>query len=479
MSTTTNPVNIVIVGASGDLTRKKLLPALFSLYCNGFLPERFHIVGFARSTMNDKEFRMQVAETLTCRYEPEPSQCDIKVGQFLKRCHYHTGQYDNADDFRALGRRLEGLNGPRANMLMYMAIPPGVFLDTAHSIRQAGLSDEESRDWSRVVIEKPFGRDTESSAELTRALGEIFTEEQTYRIDHYLGKEVIQNLLILRFGNRIFEPIWNRDHIESISISFSEEIGVEGRAGYFDHFGIIRDVMQNHLLQAMALTAMEQPISLNPREIAEEKTKLLRATAPIDMEHTVTGQYEGYLTDPGVPEDSVTETFAATTLYVNTPRWYGVPFQLSAGKALDTQQTEIVIRFRELPYSLFPGVVGNCLRIRVQPNESIELIVNNKVPGMAFASSVVRLTMLYHEEFKTELPEAYERLLLDVLRGDRSLFIPTQELAAAWEVVTPALHRIETERLKPQTYAYGSAGPGGKAPDAPTPHSEEDRGHGG
>lgn len=412
--------------------------------------------------MTDKEFRSQVADTLTSRYEPEPSQCDIKVGQFLKRCHYHTGQYDDPDDFRALGRRLEGLNGPRASMLMYMAIPPSVFLDTAHSIRQAGLSDEESRDWSRVVIEKPFGRDTDSSAELTRALGEIFTEEQTYRIDHYLGKEVIQNLLILRFGNRIFEPIWNRDHIESISIAFSEKIGVEGRAGYFDHFGIIRDVVQNHLLQTMALVAMEQPIKFNAQEIAEEKTKLLRATTPMRLDRTVTGQYDGYLADSGVPDDSVTETFVSTTLYVDTPRWYGVPFHVSAGKALNTQETEIVIRFRELPYSLFPGVVGNSLRIRVQPNESIELTVNNKVPGMEFATSAVHLNMLYHEEFEAELPEAYERLLLDVLRGDRSLFIQRQELAAAWAVVTPLLQRIESERIAPQTYTYGSTGPAGE-----------------
>ncbi|MFP4211230.1 MAG: glucose-6-phosphate dehydrogenase [Alkalispirochaeta sp.] len=469
MADTTSNVNIVIVGASGDLTRKKLLPALFSLFCNGFLPEGFHVYGFARSEMTDKEFRQQVAETLTCRFEPEPSQCDIKVGQFLKRCHYHTGQYDSADDFRALGRRMESLNGQRTNMLMYMAIPPSVFLDTAHSIRSAGLSDEESREWSRVVIEKPFGRDTESSEELTRALGEIFREEQTYRIDHYLGKEVIQNLLILRFGNRIFEPIWNRDHIESISIAFSEKIGVEGRAGYFDRFGIIRDVLQNHLLQTMALTAMEQPIALNVREIAEEKTKLLRGTTPIDLDRTVTGQYEGYLDDPGVPDDSVTETYVSTTLYVNNPRWYGVPFYLSAGKALDTQKTEIVIRFRELPYCLFPGAVGNCLRIRIQPNEAIELVVNNKVPGMHLESATVRLNMLYHEQFQTELPEAYERLLLDVLRGDRSLFIQKQELAAAWEIVTPALNRIETERIRPQVYPYGSSGPPVPQPSAPQP----------
>ncbi|MEX2443536.1 MAG: glucose-6-phosphate dehydrogenase [Alkalispirochaeta sp.] len=459
MTAPTKPTNIVIVGASGDLTRKKLLPALFNLFCNGMLPERFHVVGFARSHMSDKDFRDIVAETLTCRYEPEPSQCDIKVGQFLKRCHYHTGQYTSADDFRALGRRLESLNGPYASMLMYMAIPPSVFLETARSIREAGLADEQTREWSRVVIEKPFGRDTASSAELTHALGEIFTEQQTYRIDHYLGKEVIQNLLILRFGNRIFEPIWNRDHIESISIAFSEKFGVEGRAGYFDHFGIIRDVVQNHLLQTMALTAMEQPIKLNAQEIAEEKNKLLRATAPMDPAETVTGQYEGYLEDEGVPEDSVTETYVATRLHVNTPRWYGVPFYLSAGKALDTQKTELIIRFKELPYSLFPGVVGNCLRIRVQPNEAIEMMVNNKVPGMTLESSTVRLNMLYHEQFEAELPEAYERLLLDVLRGDRSLFIQKEELAAAWNVVTPALQRIEAEHIAPKTYPYGSSGP--------------------
>lgn len=459
MSAASKPANIVIVGASGDLTRKKLIPALFSLFCNDLLPERFQVVGFARSAMSDQEFRHSVADTLTCRYEPEPSQCDVKIGQFLTRCHYHTGQYTNADDFRALGRRLESLNGPRAAMLMYMAIPPSVFLDTARSIREAGLADEDERAWSRVVIEKPFGRDSESSAELTAALSEIFSEQQTYRIDHYLGKEVIQNLLILRFGNRIFEPIWNRDHIESISISFSETIGVEGRAGYFDHFGIIRDVLQNHLLQTMALTAMEQPIQLNAREIAEEKTKLLRATAAMDLGTTVTGQYAGYLEEAGVPAESVTETFVATRLHVNTPRWYGVPFYLSAGKALDTQKTELVIRFRKLPYSLFPGVEANCLRIRVQPNEAIEFVVNNKVPGMELASSAVSLNMLYNEEFDATLPEAYERLLLDVLRGDRSLFIQRQELAAAWDVVTPALQRISDERIRPEIYGYGSSGP--------------------
>lgn len=458
MGNTTRGTSIVIVGASGDLARRKLIPALFALYCNNLLPDDFRVIGFARSAQSDTGFRQAIAETLTCRYEPEPSQCDIKVGRFLQRCHYHTGQYTRADDFRTLGARIRELVGEDANMLMYMAIPPTVFLDTARSIREAGLTEESEDRWARVVIEKPFGRDSESSKELTEALGAIFPERQTYRIDHYLGKELIQNLLILRFGNRIFEPIWNRDHIESVSIAFSETIGVEGRAGYFDRFGITRDVLQNHLLQMVALVGMEQPISLTPTEIAEEKTKLLRATGPMTVEETVTGQYEGYRDDDGVPDDSITETFVRTVLHIKTPRWYGVPFTLSAGKALDTQRTEILIRFRELPYSIFSDIGANCLRIRVQPNEAIELVVNNKVPGMELKSSTVRLNMLYHEQFAAqEVPEAYERLLLDVLRGDRSLFIQREELAAAWRIVTPFLKQVETQGIEPVVYRHGSA----------------------
>lgn len=435
-----------------------MIPALFALFCNNLLPEEFNIVGFARSRKSDRDFRNFVGETITSRHQPEPSLCDIKISRFLQRVHYHTGRYDSTDDFTAMKDRLEEL-GPDPNLLVFMAIPPDVFLKTAHSLRGAGLVGENDDHWSRVVIEKPFGRDAESSAELTEALSEIFSEPQTYRIDHYLGKEVIQNLLILRFGNRIFEPVWNREHIESISISFSETIGVEGRAGYFDRFGITRDVVQNHLLQAMALVGMEQPIRLDPNEIAEEKTKLLRATLPMSVEETTTGQYEGYLEDPDVPANSVTETYVSTTLQVQNPRWHGVPFYLSAGKALDTQKTEIVVTFKPQHYPLFAGVAANTLVIRVQPNESIELRVNNKIPGMELKATTVRLNMLYHQEFDAELPEAYERLLLDVLRGDRSLFIQRQELAAAWNIVTPFLRHVEREQIKPVPYSYGTKGP--------------------
>lgn len=460
---------IVIVGASGDLARKKLIPALFSLYCNGLLPPAFQVIGFARTQQGDAEFRALVAKTLTLRYEPEPTVCDVKVGQFLKRCYYQTGQYGSTEDFLRLAARMRELSAGPSNVLLYMAIPPTIFVETARSIRDAGLAGEGDGSWARLVIEKPFGRDAQSSAELTSALSGLFSEEQIYRIDHYLGKEVIQNLLILRFGNRIFEPIWNRSHIESVSIRFSERFGVEGRAGYFDSFGMIRDVVQNHLLQAMALVAMEQPIRLDAFEIAEEKTKLLRATQPLRLEDTVTGRYvaanvdgrtmPGYLDDPEIGADSITETYVRTVVRINNPRWYHVPFYLSAGKALDTQKTEILITFRPLPYSIFPDVAPNTLLIRVQPNEAIEFKVNNKVPGMRLDTTAVGLDMLYHEKFATALPEAYERLLLDVLRGDHSLFIQERELAAAWAVVTPLLHQIEAQRIQPRPYAYGSAGP--------------------
>lgn len=467
MELSTRAVNIVIVGASGDLARKKLLPALFTLFCNGLLPERFQVVGFARTEMDDGSFRDLVASTLTSRYEPEPSQCDIKVGAFLKRCHYHAGAYDDADAFRALGRRLESLSGPQAPMLMYLSIPPSVFLATAESIREAGLSDETNRPWARVVIEKPFGRDSASSAELSDAISGIFREEQTFRIDHYLGKEVIQNLLILRFGNRMFEPLWHRDHIESVSVEFAETIGLEGRAGYFDSFGIIRDVLQNHLLQAVALVAMEQPISLESQEIALEKSKVLRAARPLSRDETAVGRYAGYATEKGVASDSITETSVATVLHIDTPRWYGVPFYLSAGKALGVRRTEITVRFRPLPWSLFDGLETNALRIRVQPEEAIELVVNNKVPGMKLEAAAVKLNMLYHEEFDGALPEAYERLLLDTIRGDRALFIQRHELDAAWRIVTPLLHGLEEQRTAPEEYPVG--GP------APRPAGWEDR----
>jgi glucose-6-phosphate 1-dehydrogenase len=358
-----------------------------------------------------------------------------------------------------------------------MAIPPNIFIDTACSIGGSGLMEVPRGFWSRVVLEKPFGRDSQSSAILKQALSSIFTEEQSYRIDHYLGKEVIQNLLILRFANIIFEPIWNRNHIDYVSIAFTEEIGCEGRAGYFDNYGIIRDVLQNHLLQILALVAMEEPVNLDALSIADEKVKLLRSVDPLTLDDIITGQYAantidgvdkpGYLDDEEVPDDSITETYVHTHMTINNERWYGVPFYLSAGKALDSRKTEINIKFKDRPYSIFQeaGFGPNSLTIRVQPNEAIELFVNNKVPGLSLEMEKVKLDMLYHQAFDELLPDAYERLLLDVMRGDRSLFIQENELAVAWDIVTPVLHSIEKNKIKPKPYPYGSSGPTDKRLD--------------
>lgn len=471
------PCQIVIVGASGDLTRRKLMPALFSLYCNGMLPDDFHVVGFARSKMSDEAWREEMSDRLTCRYLPGgdgAAECAEKMEAFLSRCHYQRGNYNSITDFKALRLRMRELSGGQeVSNLFYMAIPPSIFIETAYSMGGAGLIHDDGEHWSRVVLEKPFGRDLQSSRVLQQALSSMFTEKQTFRIDHYLGKEVIQNLQILRFANLIFDPLWNRQHIESVCITFSEEIGCEGRAGYFDQYGIIRDVMQNHLMQILALVAMEQPQRLDAQSIAEEKVKLLRSTEPIALENMVVGQYTaatvhgvakpGYLDDPEVPDESITETYARATLHITNRRWYGVPFYVTAGKALDTSKTEIVITFRDVGYSIFNSLKGmqqNRLVIRVQPDEQIALEVVNKVPGLELALETAKLDLLYSTAFNAEvIPDAYERLILDVLRGDHSLFLGDDELDACWKIVTPVLHALEEQKIKPRPYAFGSNGP--------------------
>ncbi len=469
------PCNIIILGASGDLSRKKLLPALFSLYCNDMLPDEFRIIGYARSKLSDEEFRNRAMENLTCRYEPggeHTPRCAQQMDEFLARCHYFTGQYDSVDDFKKCLTYINGLGSPEASRLFYMSIPPSVFVATAKSIRDSGMLEVPDGFWARAVIEKPFGRDSETSAELSYELAQVFKEEQTYRIDHYLGKEVIQNLLVLRFANLVFEPLWNYRYIDHVSIDFSEDIGTYGRAGYFDEYGIIRDVLQNHLIQIMALVAMEQPVNFNAQDIADEKVKLLRSVPPIQLEDAIVGQYiagevdgrkvPGYLDDPGVPDDSLTPTFVHARAHINNMRWTGVPFYLSAGKALNTRKTEIHIQFKARPYSIFTGQNPDCcndLHIRVQPNEAIEMHLASKIPGLEMKMDQVKLDMLYQHTFDGVLPEAYERLLLEVIRGDRSLFIQEKELAVSWDIVTPLLKELEGSKVKPLPYEFGTSGP--------------------
>lgn len=469
--------SIVVIGASGDLARKKIFPALFAFHCQNLLPEPWHVFGFARSRFDDATFRETIASQLTCRYTPA-QECDLRIKEFLDRCHYLPGAYDQRDAFLDLYLRMREVEQHRpADRMFYLAIPPSVFLDVAHAIGDAGLVTCGQREpWSRVVLEKPFGRDRATSDALARALAQVFVEDQTYRIDHYLGKEVIQNLLVLRFANLVFEPIWNRRFIERVEIVWKEDLGLAGRGGYFDQYGIIRDVMQNHLIQILALVAMEPPARLDAASIAAAKVEALRSAAPLELSDVVLGQYQAgqihgqlfpaYVDDPTVRDDSRTPTFASARLRLNNDRWEGVPFIITAGKGLDARMTEIRVRFRPVPANMFcrDGVAHcpepNQLVIRVQPDEAIYLALTNKVPGMDLKLEVRHLDLQYKAAFSELIPDAYESLLLDVVRGDRSLFIRQDELQAAWDIFTPLLHTIDRQQIMPQPYAFGSSGPG-------------------
>ncbi|CAL5033359.1 unnamed protein product [Urochloa decumbens] len=470
-------VSITVVGASGDLAKKKIFPALFALYYEDCLPKHFTIFGYARSKMTDAELRNMVSKTLTCRIDKREN-CSEKMEEFLERCFYHSGQYDSEGHFIDLDKKLKQHEGSRvSNRLFYLSIPPNIFLDV---VKCASKSASSVNGWTRVIVEKPFGRDSESSAALTRGLKQYLVEDQIFRIDHYLGKELVENLSVLRFSNLVFEPLWSRQYIRNVQLIFSEDFGTEGRGGYFDGYGIIRDIMQNHLLQILALFAMETPISLEAEDIRNEKVKVLRSMKPLQLEDVVIGQYKshtkggttypGYIDDKTVPKDSVTPTFAAAALFINNARWDGVPFLMKAGKALHTKRyvAEIRVQFRHVPGNLYKGSFGtdldratNELVIRVQPDEAIYLKINNKIPGLGMRLDRSNLNLHYAARYSKEIPDAYERLLLDAIEGERRLFIRSDELDAAWSLFTPLLKELEEKRIAPELYPYGSRGPVG------------------
>lgn len=492
----TSSLSVVVVGASGDLAKKKIFPALFALYYEGLLPEDFQIFGYARSSMTDEEFRNLIESTLTCRIDAR-EKCGDAQEFFLTRCFYQSGPYDKPSGFQDLDKkmsdveqRLFGTQGtakrplvspnpkPRANRMFFLSIPPNVFVPAA-----GGAADYSSSKsgWTRVIVEKPFGRDSESSKELSDGLAKHLKEDQTYRIDHYLGKELIENLTVLRFSNLVFEPLWSRRYIKSVQVIFSENFGTEGRGGYFDQYGIIRDILQNHLLQILSLFAMEPPVSLDAEDIRNEKVKVLRSMVPVELEDVVLGQYRGrsernggkslpsYLDDKTVPKGSLTATFAAVAMKINNARWDGVPFLLKAGKALDKRVAEIRVQFKNVPGNIYKSKLtseetnnnGNQLVIRIQPKESIYLKLNNKVPGLGLKLEQTKLDLQSSVYGGKELPDAYERLLLDVVNGDKRLFIRFDELEAAWKLFTPVLREIEDKKVAPELYPYGSRGPVG------------------
>nr|QKY15001.1 plastidic glucose-6-phosphate dehydrogenase (G6PDC) [Polytomella parva] len=429
--------------------------------------------------MTNEEFRTLIAGTLTCRISAR-SKCSDMASSFLQRCHYVAGGYDSPDGYKALSTamdRVETESNPtlkRSNRMFFLSIPPNVFISAADGAAQFCSS---KTGWTRVIVEKPFGRDSASSAALAKGLSRRLKEEQIYRIDHYLGKELIENLTVLRFSNLVFEPLWSRQYIRNVQVIFSEDFGTEGRGGYFDQYGIIRDVIQNHLLQILALFAMEQPVSLDAEDIRNEKVKVLRSMSKVTLDDVVLGQYRnhsnggrklpGYLEDPTVPRGSLTPTFAAIAMHVNNARWDGVPFLLKAGKALNTRRAEIRVQFRHVPGNMYKSKFGrdlddatNELVIRIQPHETIYLKINNKVPGLGLRLDTTRLDLQDKSAYR-ELPDAYERLLLDVVNGDKRLFIRSDELEAAWSLFTPALHALEEKKVQPELYPYGSRGPVG------------------
>lgn len=468
-------LSITVVGASGDLAKKKIFPALFALFYEDCLPENFTVFGYSRTKMNDEELRNMISETLTCRVDKREN-CGDKMDQFLQRCFYYSGQYNSEDDFAGLDRKLKEKEAGRLpNRLFYLSIPPNIFVDV---VRCASHRAASKKGWTRVIVEKPFGRDSESSRELTRSLKQYLTEDQIFRIDHYLGKELVENLSVLRFSNLVFEPLWSRNYIRNVQLIFSEDFGTEGRGGYFDHYGIIRDIMQNHLLQILALFAMETPVSLDAEDVRNEKVKVLRSMRPLQLPDVIVGQYKGhskgaksypgYTDDPTVPKNSLTPTFAAAALFIDNARWDGVPFLMKAGKALDTKRAEIRVPFRHVPGNLYKKTFGtdldkatNELVIRVQPDEAIFLKINNKVPGLGMRLDRSDLNLLYRARYPREIPDAYERLLIDAIEGERRLFIRSDELDAAWELFTPMLKELEEKKIAPELYPYGSRGPVG------------------
>jgi glucose-6-phosphate 1-dehydrogenase len=462
------PLTIVIFGASGDLTKRKLVPALFSLFRKGRLPEKLKIVGYGRSHLSSDDFRAlfeNIPEKGDCKGLPERKKWEDFIGRF----YYCQGLYSEEADIRRLEAFLSEIETDLTNRLYYFAIPPGSMTDIVENLGKCGMTGENNG-WRRVVAEKPFGHDLESARKLNKALHNILHESQIYRIDHYLGKETVQNVLVFRFGNTIFEPVWNRNHIDHVQITIAEEVDVGHRAGYYDKAGALRDMFQNHMLQMLSLVAMEPPASFNADAIRNEKAKLFSAIRPITADmvesETVRGQYEGYSKTPGVDPSSSTETYAAIRIYIDNWRWNGVPFYLRSGKALKNKSSEILIQFREPPHFMFPfapdkKITANYLSLCVQPNEGIHLRFEAKVPDTSAETRSVNMSFYYDDSFGScAVPDAYERLLLDAVVGDASLFTRSDGIEASWKFIDEIIRGWETRGAPPvAVYKPGSWGP--------------------
>jgi len=489
-----DPCALVIFGASGDLTHRKLLPALYSLTRDRLLPARFAIIGFARRAVSDDAFREEMRAACSEFARRRPIDPELWAS-FARNIYYQQGEYEDPASFLALKQRLteiEKTQGLHGNRVFYLATPPSSFASVIRSLGQAELAPKPAPPgtpkppgaappFARVIIEKPFGTDLETARALNRDVHEALDERQIYRIDHYLGKETVQNLLVFRFANGIFEPIWNNRFVDHVQITGAESIGVEARGGYFEQAGSMRDMVQNHLLQVLSLFAMEPPIAFDPDSVRDEKLKVLKALRFIpesDFErHVVRAQYvagsnggqsvRGYREEPNVSPTSTTETFVALKLFIDSWRWAGVPFYLRSGKRLPKRVTEIAVYFKEAPHLLFgrrgESIRPNVLSIRIQPDEGIALNFGSKLPGPAMEIAPVSMEFRYGSSFGVEPPEAYERLLLDCLLGDGTLFTRADEVEASWTWVS-RIHKRGAEenaagRSTLATYPAGTWGP--------------------
>ena len=477
-----DPCTIVILGATGDLTARKLIPALFHLYQSGGLPEAFRIVGCGRTAMDDAQFRQKLETAI-----PTDSQeIQRQWSQFAKALHYRRIGYDALDSYHDLAAFLRQLDvdaNTRGNRMFYLALPPSLYKPVAQMIGKAGLSRERENGngWARLVVEKPFGRDLKTAIDLDQGIHEYFREHQVFRIDHYLAKETVQNVLMFRFANAIFEPVWNRRYIDHVDITATETLGVEHRAGYYEQAGVLRDMFQNHMMQLLALTAMEPPARFEADRVRDERVKVFRALRPLSAAHLdqslALGQYDrgqingqsvaGYLQEPGVDPQSLTPTFARMKVFVDNWRWQGVPFILTSGKRMAQKITQIAIQFKEVPHSMFRRVLGesitaNRLVLGVYPDEKITLTFQTKLPGAQVCLRAVTMDFHYDQHDTGVVLDAYEKVLLDCMLGDQMLFWRQDAVEVCWAFLTPILDRCETCSNRPELlhrYPAGSWGP--------------------
>ncbi len=477
LARTPDPCAMVIFGASGDLTTKKLMPAIYNLALQRVLPASFQVVGTARGAWSDAEFRAQMRDAVHQNSRTQPTNEEV-WRSFEQQLSFVSVR--DAKGYTHLRERLASLDreaGTSGNRLFYLAIPPAAYARTVGELGEHRVARAANGGWSRIVIEKPFGRDLATARALTEAVHEVFAEHEVFRIDHYLGKETVQNLLVLRFANGIFEPTWNRQYVDHVQITVAESGGIEGRADYYETAGAARDILQNHLMQLLTLTTMEPPVAFDADAVRDEKVKVLRAirrVPPEDADRVVVrGQYgagfiegkpvHGYREEEAIPNDSTTETFVALKLYVDNWRWEGTPFYLRTGKRLPKRATEIAIEYRRAPHQLFGSegerLDANVLVVRIQPDEGISLKFGAKVPVQGLRIRPVNMDFGYGASFIVDAPDAYETLLLDALRGEATLFTRRDEVEEQWKIVDPIIEGWQNHMTSFSDYAAGSWGP--------------------